>query len=111
MPPSFAAASASLADAGVAVRGHDQVGTLGDLPGHHEPGLGLHHRLDPGGLGGCRQAVVGIGHHDPDNVDPMLAQHVEGGHAEMARADEGNPHGGSVRPGSRGLSAGYLARR
>ena len=98
MPPSLRDGQRLLADAGVAMRGHDQVGTLGDFLGHHEPGLGLHHDLDPGGLGCRRQAVFGIGHHDPDDVDPMLAQHVEGGHAEMAGADKGNPHGGSFRP-------------
>ena len=32
------------------------------------------------------------------DVDAMLAQHVQRGHAEMAGADEGDPHGGSVRP-------------
>ena len=87
-----------LADAGVAMRRHDQVGPFRDFLGHHERGLSLYHDLDPGGLGCRRQAVFGIGHDDPDDVDPMLAQHVQGGHAVMAGADEGNPHGGWFRP-------------
>ena len=86
-----------LGDAGVAVRRHDQVGTRGDLGGHHELGIGLHHDLDPGGAGGGGQAVFGVGDHDPDDVDAVLAQHVQCRHAEMAGADQGNPHGG-VRP-------------
>jgi hypothetical protein len=37
--------------------------------------------------------------HDPGDLDAVLAQHIEGRHAEMAGADEGNPHG-LIRPGS-----------
>ncbi len=86
-----------MADPGMAMRGHDQVGTVGDFRGDHELGIGLHRDLDSGGPGRRGKPVVGVGHHDPDDVHAVLAQHVESRHAEMAGADEGDPHGGSVR--------------
>ena len=92
MPPSLAAASASLRDAGMAVGGHDQVGIGRDLRRDDEFGIGLHHDLDSGGLGRGGQPVFAVVDDDPCDLDPVLAQHVEGRHAEMAGADEGNPH-------------------
>ena len=90
-------ASASIADAGVAMRRHDQVRSPSAISlATTSFGIGLHDHLDPGGLGGPRPPA-GLrrrADHDPDDVDPMLAQHVQGGHAEMAGADEGDPHGG-----------------
>ena len=44
-----------------------------------------------------RITLVGSRHFGVTTLN-MLRQHVQGGHAEMAGADEGNPHGGSVRP-------------
>jgi hypothetical protein len=38
--------------------------------------------------------VVGVGYHDPDDIDAVLAQHVQCRHAEMTGTDEGDPHGG-----------------
>jgi hypothetical protein len=102
----FCGGQRRLADTGVAVRGHDQIGAGCDLRSGHEPGFGLHDNLDPGGLRRSREPVLGIGHDDPDDVDTMLAQHIESRHAEMAGADEGNPHGGPVRLGPK-----YQARR
>jgi len=85
-----------LADAGVAVRGHDQVGIGCDLGGRHQFGIGLHRHLDTGGLGCGGQPVIAVVDHHPDDIDAAFAQHVQGRHAEMAGADEGNPHGGEV---------------
>ncbi len=79
-------------DAGVAVRGHDQIGTIGDFRGDHQPGIGLHGDLDAGSTGGRGKPVFAVGDDDPDDLDAVLAQHVECRHAEMARADQGNPH-------------------
>src|SRR5205085_6089017 len=78
-------------------RGDDQVGGVGDLRRNHELGIGLHDDLDPRGTRGRREAVFGIGHHHPHDIHTLLAQHVQGCHAEMPGADEGNPHGGSIR--------------
>ena len=65
MPPSLAAASASLPIrawlCAVTIRS-----VLGrDLGGDDQLGIGLHHDLDAGGLGGRGKPVLGVGHHDP----------------------------------------------
>jgi len=73
MPPSFAVAQRLPGDAGVAVRGDDQVGILCDFPGHHQPGIGLYGDLDPGGSGRRGKPVFRIGHDHPDDVDAVLA--------------------------------------
>ena len=84
-------------DPRVAVRGDDQVGPRGDFTGHHEPWIGLHDDFDP--RSPCRggKPVLAIGHHHPGDLDPMVSQHVECRHAEMAGADEGNAHGYPIR--------------
>jgi len=85
------------ADARVAVRRHDQVGAVGDLGSHDKLGIGLHSDFDTGGAGRCGEPVFGVGNHDACDVDTVLPQHVQRGHAEMAGADEGDPHGSSIR--------------
>jgi hypothetical protein len=82
------------ADAGVAVRGHDQIGTISDLRGDYQLVIGLHDDLDSGGTGRRGKPVFGVGHDDPDDLDAMPPQHIKCRHAEMAGADEGNPHVG-----------------
>ena len=47
----------------------------------------------PAARGRRGQPVLGVGDHDADDIDAVLAQHIQGRHAEMAGADEGNPHG------------------
>jgi hypothetical protein len=81
------------------LRGDDQVGAIGDLRGHDQFGIGLHGNFDTSGTGRRSEAVFAVGHDDPYNVDTAFAQHVQCGHAEMAGADEGNPHGGYFRHG------------
>jgi len=85
------------ADARVAVRRHDQVGAVGDLGSHDEPWIGLHSDFDTGGAGRCGEPVFGVGNHDACDFDTVLPQHVQRRHAEMAGADEGDPHGRSIR--------------
>jgi hypothetical protein len=82
------------ADAGVAVRGHDQIGTISDLRGDYQLVIGLHDDLDFRGTGRRGKPVFGVGHDDPDDLDAMPPQHIKCRHAEMAGADEGNPHVG-----------------
>src|SRR6185437_4786455 len=82
----------TLADPRMAVRGHDQVGSGGNRGSFDQFGIGLHDDFDAGGAGGCREAVFAIMHNDPCDFDPMVPEHVEGRYAEMARADEGDPH-------------------
>lgn len=96
-PAELAGRQRVLADPGVAVGGDDQIGVGGDLGGHHQLGIGLHHHVDAGGLGGRGEAVIRIGHHHPHDPNAVLAKHVQGGHAEMAGADEGNAHGCLIR--------------
>src|SRR4051794_37320920 len=81
----------------MAMGSHNQVGSLGDFPSNNELWVGLHHHLDAGGFGGGGEAILGIGDHHPGDVDAVLAQHVKGGHAKVAGADESDPHEGSVR--------------
>ena len=81
----------------MAVRRHDQIGIRRDFGGDHELGIGLHDDFDPGGTRRGGKPVFGVGDHHPDDLDAMLPQHLEGRHAEMAGADQGNPHCGSVR--------------
>ena len=94
MPPSFAAASASLLTRAwlwaVTIRSV----SLSDFRSHHELGIGLHGHLDAGGVRRGGQPVLGVGDHHPDDLDAVFSQHVERRHAEMAGADEGNPHDG-----------------
>src|ERR1700720_3284880 len=106
----------------MAVRGHDQVDVVADLRTRNELGTGLHDDPDPRSPRSRRQPVFGIGHHDPGDLDTVLAQHIQCRHAEVAGADEGNPHdivpswgsfvavdntpGASVTP-SAGKAAGY----
>ena len=93
MPPSFAAARASLLVPGVAVRGYDQVSAAGDFRRDDELRIGLHGDFDARGSGGGGEPVVGLGDHHPDDVHAALAQHVQGRHAEMSGSfDKGNPH-------------------
>jgi hypothetical protein len=92
-----------LANAGVAVGSDDQVCPRRDLGGDHQSWIGLHRDLDPCGLCSGSKPVFTVMDDDPCDFDAVLAQHVEGGHAKMAGADEGNAHG-IVRPGSVGLS-------
>ena len=93
MPPSFAAASASLPMRAwlCAVTIRSVSGAISDAD--HELGIGLHGDLDSGGPGSSGQPVLGVGHHDPGDLDAVFAQHVQGRHAEMAGADKGDPHG------------------
>src|ERR1700716_3996761 len=81
------------ADPRMAMRRHDEVGTVSDFGRGDETGILLHDDPDAGSPGGRSQPVFRIGHHDPDDIDTMLAQHVECGHAKMAGADQGEPRG------------------
>ena len=74
------------------MRGYDQVGIGRDLRGGHEFRVGLHHDLDAGGLRRGRQPVLAIVNDDADDIDAVLAQHIECCHAEMAGTDQGDPH-------------------
>jgi len=76
----------------MAVCGDNQVGIRCDFRGGDDFRIGLHDDLDSGGLGCRRQPVFAVVNHDSDNVDAALAQHIEGRHAEMAGADEGDSH-------------------
>ena len=51
----------------------------------------------PAALAARGEAILGVGHHDPHDRDTVLPEHVQGGHAEMAGADEGNAHGCPIR--------------
>jgi hypothetical protein len=75
------------------VRGDDQVGIGRDLPGDHEFRIGLHRDRDSGVAGRGREPVLGVSDDDASDFDAVLAQHVQCRHAEMAGADQGNPHG------------------
>ena len=79
-------------DAGMAVRGHDQVGIGRDFGRGHAFRIGLHHDLDPGGPRGGGKPVLAVVDDDADDIDPVLAQRVECRHAEMAGTDQGDPH-------------------
>ena len=79
-------------DAGVAVRGHDQIGIGRDFRCDHEFRIGLQDDLDPGGPRGGGKPVLAIVNDDADDIDPVLAQRVECRHAEMAGTDQGDPH-------------------
>src|SRR3954470_16494260 len=81
------------ADAGVTVRGHDQVGVRRDLRGCDEFGVRLHDNPDPRGLGSTNQPILCVVYDDPGDIDTAFTQHVQGCHAKMAGADKGNPHG------------------
>ena len=81
-----------LADAGVAVRRDDQVGARGDFGSDHQFWIGLHGDFNSGGFRRRGQPVFGIGHDHPCDLDAVFAQHVQGHHAKMAGADEGDPH-------------------
>ena len=78
--------------AGVAVGGDDQIGVGCDFGGDHEFRVGLHSDLDTRGLGRGGQPVFAVVNDDAHDIDPVLAQHVEGRHAEVAGTDKRNPH-------------------
>ncbi len=80
------------ADAGVAVGGDDQIGRGRDFRGGHDLRIGLHGDLDIRLAGRGRQAIIAIVHHDARDAKTVLMQHVENDHAEMAGADERDPH-------------------
>jgi len=96
MPPSLAAASASLPTRAVAVGCNDQVGYRGQFSDAHGPalGIGLHRDLDTGVAGGRRRG-------DPRpsatttlaTLDAVLPGACSGVVTpKMARADKGDPH-------------------
>jgi len=92
MPPSLAAASASLLTRAwlCAVTIRSVFAAISDAGDDFR--VGLYHHLDTGGSGGCRQPVFTVVNDDPRDVDAAFAQHIESRHAEMAGADEGDPH-------------------
>src|ERR1700753_3020434 len=51
------------------------------------------HPLAPRRVRGGGEPILGVVHHDPDDVDLVLPEHVQGRHAKMAGADKGDPHG------------------
>ena len=79
------------------MRRHDQVGAVGDLGSRDQLRIGLHSDFDTGGAGRCGEPVFGVGNHDACDFDTVFSQHVQRGHAEVAGADEGDPHGRSIR--------------
>ena len=81
-----------LADACMAVRGNDQVGRRGDFTGDDKFRIGLHDHLDTGVAGRSSQPIFGIGNDHPHHIHLVLTQHLQGRPAEMAGADEGDPH-------------------
>src|SRR5580698_3889169 len=80
------------ADARVAVRCDDQIAPACDFGSDHEFRIGLHNHLNTGCARGRGKPVFSVYNDHPDDVDAVLTQHLQGRHAEMARADKGNPH-------------------
>ena len=76
----------------MAVRGHDRIGIGSDFRRGDEFGIRLHRHVDTSGLRRGCQPVLRVMNDDPGDLDPVFAQHVEGRYAEMAGADEGDPH-------------------
>jgi hypothetical protein len=81
------------ADPGMAVRGDDEIGTGSDFGSRDQFGIGLHHDLDRGRAGSRGEAIFAVSHDHSGDVDLVLPEHVQSCHAEVAGADEGDPHG------------------
>ena len=100
----------SPADARMAVRRHDQVGAASDFGSPNDLRISLHGDFDPGGSGGGSEPVLRVGHDDAGDFHAVLPQHVQRRHAEMAGADEGDPHGYLIRH-ERGIDPSIPCRR
>src|SRR6185437_9643840 len=108
-----------VADARVAVRGHDQIGPFGDRIGRDQLRIVEDLDLQPGARGGQRKPVVGGRDEDTGDVDPFFEQARERGRAEVARADQGDAKFGQgvlvarlvPTAGGRALLVVVLARR
>ena len=92
MPAEFCRRQRFLADAGVAVRGDDQIGIGRDFRGRRPVWVGLHDDLDSASLAAAANRSSPSCNDDPGDIDAVLPQHVECRHAEMAGADQGDPH-------------------
>ena len=76
----------------MAMRGDDEISVLGDFVSADISRAGLHQNRNPGIAGGSGEPVVVIGDNNAGNSHGTGKQGGEGGHAEMARSNEGNTH-------------------